>query len=64
MRCENGWEGHLSADALGITSCLYGYSQLSFGDGDFAGKCAEQYHLLRAHMLDHAEAAAILAAID
>ena len=64
VRCENGFEGQLSADALGITACLYAYSHLSFGGGDFAGKCAEQYHLLREFMLDHAEAAVILAAID
>jgi hypothetical protein len=61
---ENGWEGFLSADAFGITVCLYAYSQLSFGSGQFAETCAEQYHLLREYMMGHAEAGAILGATD
>jgi hypothetical protein len=61
---ENGWEGFMSADAFGITVCLYAYSNLSFGSGQFAETCAEQYHLLREYMMDHAEARAILAATD
>lgn len=64
VSCANGFEGTLSSDALGITACLYAYSQLSFGEGRFAEVCAEQYHLLREHALDHPEAGAILAAID
>jgi hypothetical protein len=64
VRAENGFEGQLSACALGITACLYAYSHLSFGNGDVAAICAEQYSLLREHALDHREAAAILAAID
>jgi len=62
---ENGFEGELSADVLGITACLYAYSHLSFtGAGQFQEACAEQFHFVRAFALDHAEAAAILAAID
>jgi hypothetical protein len=61
---ENGWEGFMSADAFGITVCLYAYSNLSFGSGAFAETCANQYHLLREYMMDHAEARAILAATD
>ena len=64
VSCENGFEGMLSADALGITACLYAFSHLSFGEGVFAEICAEQYHLLREYALDHAESGAILAAID
>ena len=60
----NGWEGFMSADAFGITACLYAYSNLSFGSGQFAETCGEQYHLLREYMMDHAEAGAILAATD
>ena len=60
----NGWEGFMSADAFGITVCLFAYSNLSFGAGEFAETCAEQYHLLREYMMDHAEAGAILAATD
>lgn len=61
---ENGYEGSMSGDALGITACLYAYSHLSFGEGAFAETCAEHYHLLREWMFEHAEAAAILQAID
>ena len=61
---ENGFEGQLSADALGITACLYAYSHLSFTEGDFSETCARQYHLLREYATDHAEARAIVAAID
>lgn len=61
---ENGYEGMLSPDALGITACLYAFSNLSFGDGSFAQTCAEQYHLLREFMFEHPEAKAILRATD
>ena len=53
---ENGWEGQLSADALGMTACLYAYSHLSFAGGDFGELCARHYHWLRAFALGHAEA--------
>jgi len=63
--CQNGFEGILSADALGIVACLYLYSHLSFSDQQaFAQTCAKQYHLLREFMLEHPEANAILGAID
>ena len=32
VECMNGYEGTLSADAFGITVCLYAYSNLSFSD--------------------------------
>ena len=65
VSCENGFEGQLSADALGITVCLYAYSNLSFsGKSGFDETCAQQYHWLRDYMLDHPEAEAILGAID
>lgn len=65
VSCENGYEGKLSADALGITACLYAYSHMSFSDlAGFAETCAEHYHLLRAYMLEHKEATNILKAID
>jgi hypothetical protein len=65
VSCENGFEGQLSGDALGITVCLYAYSHLSFsGKRGFDETCAQQYHWLRDYMLDHVEAAAILGAID
>lgn len=64
VSAENGYEGIMSGDALGITACLYAYSHLSFGDGAFAETCAEQYHWLREFALDHAEAGSIMQAID
>lgn len=64
VSCENGYEGKLSADALGIVACLYAYSHLSFGDDEFAETCAAKYHLLREYVFQHAEAKAILRAID
>ena len=60
----NGWEGYMSPDAFGITVCLFAYSNLSFGSGQFAETCADQYHLLREYMMGHAEARGILAATD
>lgn len=62
--CENGFNGNLGADAFGITCMLYSYSHLSFGNGEFAQTCAEQYHLLREYMYGHDEVDAILRAID
>ena len=61
---ENGYTGEMSADALGITACLFALSHLSFGSGDLAERCAEHYHWLRELALDHAESRAILAACD
>jgi hypothetical protein len=60
----NGYEGSMSADALGITACLFAYSNLSFGGDAFAEVCAEQYHFLREFAIDHAEVKAIVAATD
>ena len=64
VACDNMFEGDLSADALGITACLYAYSQLSFSNGRFARVCACHYHLLREFMMDHAEVRGILGATD
>ena len=65
VSCENGFEGQLSGDALGIAACLYAYSNLSFrSKNGFDETCAQQYHWLRDYMLDYPEAAAILGAID
>jgi hypothetical protein len=65
VSCANCYEGDLSADALGIVACLTAYSHLSFSrDIAFARVCADHYHRLRDFMLDHAEARAILGAID
>ena len=63
--CENGFEGRLSGDALGIVVCLYAYSHLSFnGQNGFDEVCAEHFHLLREFALDHNEAGGIFSAID
>lgn len=65
VNCDNGFEGMLSADATGITACLYAYSHLSFtANPNFADICSNHYQWLRGYMLEHFEAGAILAAID
>ncbi len=65
VSCDNGFEGKLSADALGITACLYAYSHLSFtANPSFADICSNHYQWLRSYMLEHIEARAILSAID
>ena len=65
VRCNNHWQGTLSADALGVVSCLYAYSHLSFSRyKDFGQLCGRHFHQLREYVIDHAEAAAILGAID
>ena len=63
--CANQFEGDLTADALGITACLYTYSNLSFSGPDaFADICFDHYHWLREYMMEHPEVQAILAATD
>lgn len=58
----NGYEGTLSPDAAGITFCLFAFSHLSFRFPDPV--FMQHFHDLRAFALEHAEAGAILAAID
>jgi hypothetical protein len=58
----NGYEGQMSADAAGITACLFALSHLSFRIEDEV--IGRHFHLLRDFALEHAEGAQILAAID
>ena len=62
--CENDFEGKLSPDAFGITSYLYAFSHLSFGEDRLAQVYADQYHLLREYLFEHPKASSILQAID
>ena len=65
VNSQNGYNGKMSADAFGVTVCLYAYSHLSFTEKEgFTNECARQFHLLREYMFDHPEVHAILAAID
>ena len=58
----NGYDGRVSADAAGITACLYALSHLSFGIDD---ECiTRHYYRLRDFAAEHAEAIEIFAAID
>ncbi len=59
----NGYEGEMSADAAGITVCLFACSHLSFRYSE-AEVFGEHFHLLREFAAQHAEASAIFAAID
>jgi hypothetical protein len=63
--CDNGFSGVLSADAFGITACLYAYSLLSFSPDDaFVQRCVEHFHWLRNFATHHEEAASIFSATD
>ena len=63
--CENTFEGDLSADAFGLTCCLYAFSHLSFSDSEDLGQlCGQHYHWLREAVMDHPESGKILAACD
>lgn len=65
VSCPNGYVGTLSADAFGITACLYAYSRLSFvAESHIAEVYARHYHLLREFMMNHAEIGPILGATD
>ena len=66
LAAPNGFDGKLSAHAMGITACLYAYSVLSMAaaEADFAQECGQHYHLLRDFTRGHPEEGAILAAID
>ncbi|MBK6510931.1 MAG: antirestriction protein [Haliea sp.] len=65
VSCDNYFTGELSADALGITACLYAYTHCSFSQDKVLGRLmANHYHWLRAFVFEHPEVAAILGAID
>jgi hypothetical protein len=64
VACLNQYAGTLSADALGITACLYAYSHLSFSNTRFARVSACHYHRLREIVFEHPEVKAILGATD
>ena len=65
VSCINDYAGEMSADALGITACLYAYSHLSFGqERQFTDTFAQQYHWLREYAFDHDEAGEIFRAVD
>jgi Antirestriction protein len=58
----NGYRGSMSADAAGITVCLFAFSLMSF---EYTNEVfATHYHLLRDFAMGHLEARAIFAAID
>lgn len=59
---SNGFQGHMSADAAGITVCLFIYSQLSFESA--TESFAKHFHWLRDFARHHPEAGAIFQAID
>lgn len=60
---SNGYEGEMTADAAGITVCLFAYSHLSF---EYRGTdvFTRHFHGLREFALGHAESAQIFEAID
>jgi hypothetical protein len=60
---SNGYDGELSADAAGITVCLFACSLLSF---EYRGTdvFTRHFHGLREYALEHPESTQIFAAID
>lgn len=62
--CASGARVRMSAEAFGITVCLFVFSHLSFGRGPFAEACGRHYYLLRAFAFEHLEASVILRATD
>jgi hypothetical protein len=60
---SNGFEDTMSADAAGITVCLFALSHLSFQLPE-QDNLSRHFHKLRDFALNHAEAGLILAAID
>lgn len=61
---DNGYKGMMTADALGITACLYAYSNLSFNEGGFGENCARHYERLFDFAMQHREANSIRSAIN
>lgn len=59
----NGFEGTLSADAAGITVCLFTFSHLSFQHPS-QDVFSDHFYALREFALNHREAGLILAATD
>jgi Antirestriction protein len=58
----NGFDGEMTADAAGVTVCLFAYSHLSFQQ---AGEVfAQHFHRLSDFALEHAEVGVIYSAID
>jgi hypothetical protein len=60
---SNGFEGLMSADAAGITVCLFAYSHLSF-HFPAEDRFSRHFYQLRAYAIEHPEASLIFAAID
>lgn len=58
----NGSETEMSADAAGITACLFAFSHLSFHIEHES--IAGHFHQLREFALEHPEASTIVDAID
>ena len=61
---DNGYQGTMTAEALGITACLYAFSNLSFNEGAFGQRWADHYHRLLDYAMQHPGAKEIRAAID
>jgi hypothetical protein len=58
----NGFKGRMSADAAGITVCLFTFSHMSFGYA--TDIFSRHFYQLREFAQEHPEAALIFAAID
>jgi hypothetical protein len=62
--CDNGWQGVLSAEAVGLVASMLGFSHMSFsGRLDFDQCCDDQYFHLKEFVAFHDEAATIRKAV-
>ena len=59
---SNGYEGEMSAEAAGITACLFIFSALSFDTSD--ERISDHYHWLREFARTHPDWSAIGGATD
>jgi hypothetical protein len=60
----NGYEGAMSADAAGVTACLFAFCDMANRTGSEQERFIDLYYHLREYAACHAECAEILRAID
>ena len=60
----NSYLGTMSADAAGLTACLFAFCELANAAGPEQEHFVDLYHLLREYAIGHAEACEMLSAID
>mgnify|MGYP000645732381 FL=1 len=63
--CDNGFVGDVTTKVLGVSACLYAFSNLSFSDHKRLSElCTQHYHWLREFVPEMGEEGQILAMCD